>query len=205
MNKAERHAAIRERARAAIADLHHNGTPTYPDGDCDGFFDWLQAAAESEFDYVNDGGAYGLDYAATLRHPANAGRYTSDAARLRYVRRGMQAMRLERDRWARWEWTRERFGRIYSWGRGGRTVAPEGLIRTHGGSRFSTDEGLPAERSIAFCVDLILVLESFNAYVRAWCDGLPSMWREHCEELEREREEERRERAEWEARDVVTV
>lgn len=116
---------------------------------------------------------------------------------------------------AQWERIGE-FGKLYTWGRGGRTLAPADFIRQGGGSRFSIREDYADELSAAACVDLIRVLESFNAHVAAWCNGVPEMWRKHCDAEDAQaladkradaarKAKETRERRYWEARGVCTI
>lgn len=199
MNAAQKQ-ALRDRALRALQDLYHNATPDYP-RDLLGRSeeeaqDWFQSTAEFEIEYIASGGAYGTNYRATLAAPCNAGRYKSERARAYYVRKGLRARDEERAKYARWERIGE-FGKLYQWGRGGRTLAPDGLIRQRGGSTFSirTDyaEGMP----IADVVDLIQVLESFNAHVAAWCASVPEQWREHCEEDDRETRAQRKREREY--------
>ena len=91
---------------------------------------------------------------------------------------------------AQWERIGE-FGKLYQWGRGGRTLAPDGLVKTGGGSQFSMRKDCE-ERSIADCIELIRIVESFNAYVAAWCAYVPEMWKDHCADLAREERAERK-------------
>jgi hypothetical protein len=186
MRKLDRQKAIRARAARAIAALYHNATPTYPAGLDDltsrRFDAWFADYAADSIAHLNDGGAYGRDYAATLAAPCNAGRYASEAARRYYVAKGLRAMRM--DRATTQGGLAERitqYGRLYTYGRGGRTLAPDRLIRTFGGSSFCPDErhadGLP----LADVVDLIRTVEAFNASVRAWNEGLPDDFRDMTE------------------------
>jgi hypothetical protein len=161
----------------------------------------VQDSASFEIKYLNDGGAYGNDYHKTLAHVANAGKYKSEKARAYYIRKGMTDMLRERARCnsldsrttrlvnAQWERTRHEFGKLYQWGRGGRTLAPNDLIKQGGGSLFSIREDALDEFSISNCVDAIQILESFNAYVESWCEWVPELWREHYEELRAEANE----------------
>ena len=229
MSKTQRHEAIRARATAAIADLYHNATlPCMremfgrTEERAQG---WLGGVCESEIDYLRDGGASPGDYRATLAAPCNAGRYKSERARAYYIRKGMRDRDMERAHCgtradgtrnnAYWELIGE-YGKLYQYGRGGRTLAPADLVRTRGGSSFGVLEDYPEERSIEACVRLIQVLESFNRYVGEWCASVPEQWRECCEsedaEIRSERarraaatRKENRERAYWAARDVVTA
>ena len=250
--KQKHQALIRARAQSAVEDLYHNATVTYPHdlrGRSDDYFQsWFNAAAESEIDYLQSGGATPGDYRATLAAPCNAGKYKSEAARDYYIRKGMRAMRAERNDcgaltgWralelaagntalarrlkktygarpltrydARWERISD-YGKLYTYGRGGRTLAPDGLWRQDGrGHGRKVD---PAELSILGCVDLIRIVESFNAYVAAWCEDVPELWREHCNyedaenlaakrKISAQKAHETRERNYWACRDVVTV
>lgn len=117
---------------------------------------------------------------------------------------------------AMWEYIGAEFGKLYQWGRGGRTLAPEGLVKQHGGSSFSLREDYCAEMSIARVVEVLRIVESFNDAVESWCASVPEYWREHCadedrEELSAKRRAaylkgiETRERNYWNARDVVTI
>lgn len=191
MLKAQRHAAIRERAASAIRDLYHNATPSYPrlDGEAAEHFDtWFPDTAQFEIEYIQDGGAYGSNYAKTLRAECNAGRYKSKAAQDFYVRVHMRRMREDQAQNA-WERISE-FGTLYTYGRGGRTLAPDKLARDRGGSGFSIREDYAADLPIADVVDLIRVVESFNSYVTAWCKSVPDQWKEYwadyTAELDRE-------------------
>jgi len=180
MTKQKRHKAIMERARNALLDLYHNATPPYPrldDSEGDEFGDWLEEAASWEIEYINDGGAYGPDYRKTLEAPCNAGRFNSPAARRYYVRHGLRVQREDQARYGAWERISE-YGTLYTYGRGGRTLAPEHLIQTRGGSGFSIREDYCEDLSIEDVVRLISTVEAFNAYVKAWCAGVPDMWRE---------------------------
>lgn len=246
MTKSERFEAIRERARAAIRDLYHNATPSYPrinhDETGERFQSWFQSTAEFEIDYLSSGGAYGTNYRKTLSADCNAGRYKSQAARDYYVAKGMRAMRMERadcgmlTGWraleiaagnervrsllakhgavrrndALWERITE-YGKLYQYGRGGRTLAPEGLMR-----RESVNEDYCDDMPIEKVVELIRIVESFNRYVEDWCKSIPQQWKDYCaeERFNRRYEQararnaariEKAEREYWAARDVVTV
>lgn len=50
-----------------------------------------------------------------------------------------------------------------------------------GGSGFSLRVDYADDLCLASCVDLILVLESFNRYAGVWCKAVPEMWAEECE------------------------
>jgi hypothetical protein len=241
--KAERHDAIRERAREAIRDLYHNATPYFPyiddEDEAEQAQAWFDGAAEFEIEYLRDGGAYGRDYRMTLAAECNAGRYKSEAARQRYIAKGMRDMRRERsdcgalDGWAvieiaagnkrradmiakayggrkperndaRWEEICE-YGQLYQWGRGGRTLAPADLYLDRGGfGGTGPNEGIPDDLTIRDCIDLIRIVESFNAYVRQWCslENISYMWAEVGSEICDEREADRQADMDAEAAEV---
>lgn len=216
--KREHKEMLRERAREAIRDLYHNATIIYPRelyGRSEEFAsEWVAQSASDEIEYLAGGGAYGPDYAKTLRANCNAGRYKSERAQAFYVRAKMRAMREERSRYAMHEWITD-YGRLYQWGRGGRTLAPADLVRTGGGSRFSMREDYADELPTEALTRLIRVLEAFNRYVGQWCAGVPEQWREYCAEEDAEilrqkrkaaarKAKETRERNFWAARDVPT-
>ena len=227
--KPEHKALIYARAENAITDLYHNATPNYPrelyGRSAEYFQSWFEGAAEFEVEYLRGGGAYGKNYQAALAAPCNAGRYKSKRAQEYYVAKGMRDMALEREHCgtcsdgtpnnAMWEYLSE-FGTLYSYGQGGRTLAPENLVKTSGRSSFGLRAFDASDQSIAYCVRLIQIVESFNHYVKAWCDSVPEMWREHCAEEDAQalaakraaaarKGKETRERHYWACRDVATV
>lgn len=194
MNKAKRHAAIRARAVRALENLYHNATPSYPrldDDDAARFQPWFEDAAQSEIEYIQDGGAYPGDFRKTLEHPANAGQYKSEKARRYYVEKGLREYREDRQPWERIS----EYGKLYQWGRGGRTLAPENLIKQRGGTSFGIRDDYADEIPIRDVVELIRVVESFNAYVDDWCQSVPDMWEEiEGERIREERAEKKRAR-----------
>ncbi len=114
---------------------------------------------------------------------------------------------------ALWECAASEYGKIYQYGRGGRTVAPSDLMSNGRSPSPKTD---CEKMNIPACVRLIQVIESFNHYVTSWCDSVPEQWREHCaeEDAEKAREKravtarkakETRERHYWACRDVATI
>lgn len=119
------------------------------------------------------------------------------ARRLRKAFKGSAMTRND----AQWELIGE-YGKLYQWGRGGRTLAPEQLIKQGGGSSFSIREDYADELPIADVVDLIRVVESFNRYVGSWCASVPEQWAEYTKERERDERAERQRQRE-EAREEV--
>lgn len=229
MRKADRHEAIRERARRAILNIYHNATPTYPCLDergADRFQGWFEGLCEFEIEYLRGGGANGGDCQKMLESLRDVGRLKSQRARDYYVRWKIRSIKEGQGRCnhldsrkhltnAWWECIVD-YGQLYQWGRGGRTLAPQALVRTHGGSSFSMREDYADEESIEECVRLIQVVESFNRYVGDWCRAVPEMWAEQVQferaerraDARRRKQSRVRERAEreyWAERDVRTV
>ncbi len=110
---------------------------------------------------------------------------------------------------ARWEQISE-YGKLYQWGRGGRTLAPDQLYTDRGRTKIDI-----AELSAPALVELIQIVESFNHYVSAWCKDVPEEWREHCDYEDTEdraakrkaaakKARETRERNAWACRGMVT-
>ena len=87
---------IRSRAQEALKDLYHNATPNWPSSAEERFFEWLGEEASFEIDYLNDGGANGKNPLKTFEHPANAGKYKSEAARRFYVKHSLRKLEEER-------------------------------------------------------------------------------------------------------------
>lgn len=118
-------------------------------------------------------------------------------ARIRTLRN-----RAAREGWKRndslWERIGE-YGTLYQYGRGGRTLAPDRLVEQRGGSSFRIREDYADDLPIGDVVELIRIVESFNAYVETWCsrENLGYMWCEHCAcEDEEKRAQRKREREE---------
>lgn len=78
------------------------------------------------------------------------------------------------------------YGKLYQYGRGGRTLAPEDLVHTGGGSSFSMCEDYPEKLDLTQCVRLIRIVESFNRNVAQWCASVPELWAEYWKELQRD-------------------
>lgn len=173
--KPEHKAAIRERAREALQNLQHNATPRYPDCrndfEQDQFDSWFQSAASHEIEYIQNGGAWG-------NSPKGFGSRRLSLKELLHDKR----REVERSRYARWERISD-YGEIYQYGRGGRTLAPCGLIRSRGGSGYHIlADDIADEWSIPRLVELILTVEAFNAHVESWCKSVPKMWEEEKKE-----------------------
>lgn len=174
-------AALRARAETVIAELYHAATPAWPRDFGpygDDFGDWLADAASFEIEHLNSGGAYGKNYRRTLERNAEA-KGLSEAATAVYIRHGMRQMVQDRARFARFEWAPELFGELYTYGRGGRTLARCRLVRTYGGGSFGMDRDALESYGMRHLTEAVQVLESFLDYVRAWCAGVPDQWAEY--------------------------
>jgi len=64
-----------------------------------------------------------------------------------------------------------RYGNVYTWGRGGRTCAPEGWIRQNGGSSFNVKgpEYLMEDKTRAEGWQLLADMKEWNDYVTSFC------------------------------------
>lgn len=194
MNKQQRHDAIRERAADAIRDMYHNATPVFPildDDEAEHCWQWFGDAARDEIDYIASGGAYN-DRPTDTTADFVAGKYANPKTAAYARRRYMQNKQLERARCnrldsrddatnAHWEKITS-YGKLYTWGRGGRTLAPDDLVKQGGGGSFGMKESIPDDLSISDCVELIQIVESFNRHVADWCESVPDMWREYSQE-----------------------
>jgi hypothetical protein len=177
----EQRQALEARAARAIKALYHAATPAWPRDFgpyADSFDQWLGERGSEEIDYLSGGGGYGRDYRATLAAPCNAGRYQSEAARRRYIAKGLREQAADLDKRPQYL-ARDMFGTIYQWGRGGRTVAPEGLIRQGGGSSFSMSADALAEMSAETLTQAVRVIEAFGEHVQAWNKSVPEQWAEY--------------------------
>jgi len=70
------------------------------------------------------------------------------------------------------------YGKVYTWGRGGRTVAPDGLVNQRGGSTFSIKEAdyVIEEYGAWKARSLIKVLREFNDMVVGFNKYIPEWW-----------------------------
>jgi hypothetical protein len=173
--------ALEERLNRAARRLYHLATPDYPRDFgpfAEDFEEWLGREGSDAIDWLNDGGPYGRDYYATLSADCNAGRYLSPFARRRYVQKGTAEYRrdLDANPYLR---AVEMFGKLYTWGRGGRTVAPDGLVKQHGGSSFSLRTDAGEEMNAERLTEAVRVAESFGDWVAQWNAGVPEMWAEY--------------------------
>lgn len=157
---------ILPRLQEALEDLYHNGTPrNYSILDTEQSWELFQDLASQEMDYIREG--LGL---------------TQDDWK--------KAVKLGFTHNERYFWLVQRiteYGKLYSWGRGGRTIAPDQLIRQKGGGSFSIKGNSEFNfLSNADIVDMIQVIEAFNKYVRDWnsSENIKAMMEQCLEDLQ---------------------
>ena len=159
--KPERRTIMLSRLARALANVYHNATLSFgnwPD-ECPHLpmDEWAQFHAECEIEYLREFHSYGAGKRRTYRTKSGKAR----TSRILTWDDPMPGL-------ADW-------GEVFSYGRGGRTAAPEGWITTHGGTSFriadaeSLAEGLNAES----LVELIRCVEGLNAWVTAVCADFP--------------------------------
>jgi hypothetical protein len=209
--KAARKAAILARLDEALSDLYHNASLHYPtvsdrlvellgkNGAGDFAEYWLKVYAESELEYLTDGGPC-LSVKSARKYAVE--KYPGDSllAEKKRQKWAIHCTRYESPDELRFNLPFQitEYGKLYQWGRGGATLAPDHLIQSRGGSGFSIKKSDHFEDSgIARIVDTILILESFNAYVTLVCSkkSIQSCYNEAETERIAEREMELREYA----------
>lgn len=159
LRKASQKEALLRRLDLDLRNLYHNASPWHPDV-CKELWDdynaWFEDVAAREVEYIRDGlGSTEKEYAKSLKGGCKTERYYY------YVSQITQ------------------YGNLYTWGRGGRTLAPNDLINTRGCSSFSIKDADDFnEKSKEYTIQLILTLEAFNHYVREWNSkkNLQAMW-----------------------------
>ena len=160
--------ALIARLDRALSDMYHNATPAWlapyiPEGLDNEFWEWFSSVASDEIAYIGDGlcrtdKEYNYQRKIGFQHNE---RYFYLVSRIT-----------------------EYFGKLYTWGRGGRTLAPQRLIRQRGGGSFSILSGDEfIDSSNERLSNMIQVIEAFNDYVKQWNskENLLSMWRDYCD------------------------
>ena len=61
------------------------------------------------------------------------------------------------------------YGKVYTWGRGGRTVCPDKLISQRGGSSFRVKSVDDLEMNYTEMRRLLRILKAFNDHVESFC------------------------------------
>lgn len=158
--------ALLNRLDKALRNLYHNATPHHPsvpDKLWNAYWDSFNFWAECEVDYISDGlGGTNKEYEKERKKG--------------WPNKG------EREAWLVSRITE--FGKLYTWGRGGRTLAPNGLINMRGGSSFGIKSACTwDEYSNEHLTDMIQVIEAFNDYVQRWNskENLARMWQKECQ------------------------
>ncbi len=169
------------RVQVTLADLYHNATPNYPI--CNSYFEsekfqsWFEFYAQYEIEYIQDGGAY-PDIQSTADFVSK--QCKSVAAGIYAAKKFLREARIEHSRpHAAWECINE-FGKLYTYGRGGRTLAPDKLIDN--GSCWHIKKNHFEESNAETITRAILVLESFNKFVRDWNKSVAASWEEEKKE-----------------------
>ena len=172
-----KHSMILNRACEALGDMYHNATLPYMETRNEYESESLQAfiynQAEFELDHLNGGGAHGGDSTVNFVKSQYKSTKAQNMARKLYIqRRDTEVMKYcpaERI---------TKFGKLYQWGRGGRTVAPNKLVNDRF-SGFSVKQDVLEGMSTAELTELIIIVESFNQYVRSWCNSIGQQWNDY--------------------------
>jgi hypothetical protein len=147
------------RAIAAVRDMYHNAPLEYPDVknyfERNLFNDWLEDHIRNETDYLQSGGAYCKVHGLTPEEEAERMRYAPYEAIGRY-------------------------GKLYQYGRGGKTLAPEKLAGNR--SSFSPKHEYLEKLNTRELLELIRIVEAFNKHVKQWCQSIPEQWEEEKKE-----------------------
>lgn len=157
--KQEHKQAIKDRLESALQGLYHNATPHYPSLDSEAaqnkFDECFEFWANYEIEYISEG--LGCD-SKTWAKEARKG-FTHNERYFWLVQRITE------------------YGKLYQYGRGGRTLAPSHLVNTRG-RVLNIDEF--SDMSVSDMVDMIQVLEAFNHYVVNWNSktNLLALWQD---------------------------
>lgn len=165
----------------AIYNMYHSATPTVPDCqndyEYDIFWNWFYDEASFEIDHIQGGGAHGGE--RTLKYVVS--QYKSNKAQALARKYYKAKVAIERDRYARHE-NIINYGKLYVYGRGGRTVAIDGLITSRCGHFQGPNEDILDAATKAELTEIIKTVQAFNVYVKAWNDSVPDMWAEYKQE-----------------------
>lgn len=169
----------------ALKNLYHNATPHYPsvvEDLCRDFDNAFSSWAENEIYHLRDGGACGKTAYTDMKHIKDKYKAAENGllweAAFRYY-----ANKWREDQAESREGNIIQYGKLYQWGRGGRTLAPDNLVKTGGGSSFWVKRGEDfAECSNAYLTTMILDIDAFNTYVEHWNEksNLQYQWQEEC-------------------------
>ena len=198
--KTQHKSLLIRRAKNAVKALYHNATPEWFEvEDSEDYWGWFQQAAEDEIDFLNSGGAHSNDQKMA---EWVASKYTSGLAKNKARRFYLNKTQLEIGKYAPYENITRLYGQLYQHGRGGRTVAPDGLMGKgfYWGPRSNGMENAHywgaktdfMQFSYEDLTQLIITVEAFNAYVKSWNskENLYWMYTEFLDNREAEKENE---------------
>ena len=166
-----------------LKNLYHNARLPWTDdvSGFESFYDWINWQAEYEVDHINSGGAYGLKPYNEMDHiKKQAEKYQSEAARRLFLINNRNEYYKERAKYID-DHVKADYGTVYSYGRGGATLAPKEWIKDRGGCGFSPvqyaygDNETPRAELLT---ELLHDVRAWNKYVKAWCKGAPAMYNE---------------------------
>lgn len=177
MNKVNKELLF-NRAIQAASSMYHNATPVYisPQNDKEAHMinEFIADQGEGEIDHIHGGGAHGGD--STTDFVANQYK-TKEAQRI--ARRCYVVRRdIEVSKYALYERIIN-YGTLYTYGRGGRTLAPSDLVDTRQGHMQRPNMDFLESLTRGGLTELILVVESFNKYVKDWNNSLDTLWNEY--------------------------
>jgi hypothetical protein len=165
----------------ALQSLYHNATPNHPRNIPDElwqeydaqFYQW----AEDEIHFMRGGGCTGKTPYNEMKHIKEKYMHLKSWPVIARIKRAQ--FEREKEKW----FSILDHGKLYTWGRGGRTLAPDGLINSRGASFSIKDAGEFAHYSREAIVDLIKAIDAFNEYVINWCssENLSYMWADYCD------------------------
>lgn len=162
MNKKDKLELMLDRLDNALKDLYHNASPNCwsINDETGNFFDYVCEEGSRAIEYIEDGlgGVYERQIKLGFTHNE---RYFWLVSRI------------------------TEYGKLYQWGRGGRTVAPNQLVSQRGGSSFRIKSAydLYMDMTKTEITDMIQVLEAFNHYVRDWNseETMQKLYRDYLE------------------------
>lgn len=161
-----------------LQNLYHNASLSWADdiSGFDSFFDFTMQAAEFEVQWLNEGGACGLTFYNEFEHiKEKASKFKTEAARRYFLAMKRREYIAESGEHITGYIVRE-YGAVYSYGRGGRTLAPENWIASTGRGFNPVQyeaEDISAEKAAVMLQDVRL----FNSWVKSWCNFAPDNYK----------------------------
>jgi hypothetical protein len=179
--KAQNKEILLSRLDDALQSLYHNATPNHPRNIPEKLWEEYDAQfyqwAESEVDFMRGGGCTGKTPYNEMKHKEEKYMHLKSWPAIARIERAQ--FEREKEKW----FSILDYGKLYTWGRGGRTLAPDGLINSRGAGFSIKKADDFSEYSREAIVDLIKAIDAFNEYILNWCSkkNLSYMWREHCD------------------------